>query len=155
MITVMKGPQSPLYTALRFKNPVLRIAAIRALGKMGINKKGSSSRLVAIGLRERGPVSAESLAALATLGVEKFRGDVLRRMRLLKPQERALVISALWGFGTPVLPALEQLQQSTNKQISAAAVKSILRLTPVRPSTEKGAAKVISLETLIQQALKS
>ncbi len=155
VITVMKGPLSPLYAALRFKNPVLRIASIRALGKMGINKMGSSYRLVAIGLRERGPVSAESLAALATLGVEKFRGDVLRLMRLLKPHERVLIISALWGFGKPVLPALKKLQQSANKQISAAAVKSILRLSPARPPTEKSAAKATSLETLIRQALKS
>ena len=154
------APLTPLFTALRAEEaPGVVITAAQALGRLGRNPRGTSYRLAEVGYQvRRGPVAAAVLAAMARLGQEHFRQDVVRLQRHLSSANQAVVVRELWHFGEPVRHELSLVATVQERVLASAARDALARLDgepavkttapappPAPPSTVRTLDDVISL----------
>lgn len=126
------GPR-PFYVALLSRDQAVRIAAISALGQLKGSSIGICYRLSAVA-KERGPVGAEALAAVARLGQARFLPDVNFLSRSLPAALQARVVSDLWGFGEAAVPYLQRQLNSKDRQLRLAAVAALARIPGDRAS---------------------
>jgi TonB family protein len=150
-----------LYVAVRDKDPSVQIAAARALARAKGNKVAISTRIADVVSRARGEVLAETLAALARVGDERFRDDTLRRAKLLDPKYQPVVAEALGGYGEKAVPVLARMLAQPSPELRAAAARGLARIKtdaaqkllasqPAPPA----AATVGPLQALLQEAVK-
>ncbi len=157
-----EAPLGPLFTALTAReNPRVVTAAAQVIGELGRRPLASSYRLAEVGYSQRrGPVAGAVLAAMARLGHETFREDVLRLQRGLEPRHRVLVIGNLWGFGGAVRPYLQRLASGQDAALASAARLSLgeldgvisAPLPPASPAPSHGA-RAANLDDIISMAL--
>lgn len=124
------APLSALFTALRAEgSPEVVITAANVIGRLGRNPRGSSYRLAEVGYQvRRGPVASAVLAAMARLGQEHFRQDVVRLQRRLSAEDQVAVVRELWFFGEPVRKELTLVALAPNKALARAAQDALARL---------------------------
>jgi len=157
------APLSPLFSALAAEEqPKVVMAAAAALGKLGRRPLAASYRLAEVGYKRRkGDVAATVLAAMAALGHENFRQDVVRLGKALTPERQARVVRGLWGFGDSARPYLKKLVASEHTVLAEAAKHSLDELdgvisaaVPTPPPAPTNLAGVRTLDDMIRLALK-
>lgn len=124
------APLGSLFIALKAGgSPEVVATAARMIGELKRSPRRSSFRLAEVGYAvRRGPVAAAVLEAMAMLGEEIFREDVIRLQRRLAPENQARVVAALWGFGEAVRPQLSMLALEQDPRLSSAARLALSRL---------------------------
>jgi hypothetical protein len=108
VLAKIKGaPRKALHAALLSKAPGVQIAASRALGLVPDKKPATTYRLADVARRTRDhDVIAAALAAMARLGVEKTRRDLMYLMARLPVAERGPILANMWAYGKPAVRVL-------------------------------------------------
>ena len=129
VLTKLKGaPRKALHAALLSGAPEVKIAASRALGQVPDGKQATTYRLADVARRNKDhDVIAAALAAMARLGVEKTRRDLMYLMARLPVDKRAPVVANMWAYGEPAVRPLLKLAKK-DRELCEPAMASLRRI---------------------------
>lgn len=159
-LSARRGAEPKLfYLGLRGAEVEVQLAALHGMLSAKIKRPALVRRLTDLVGTAQGRLLAEALAALARLGDEGARREVLRRMKRLDAAGTATVAAALDGYGEAAVAPLAALLLHASREVREAAAASLRRIPgekakaalaslPAPPAPPAG-----SLESLLRAAL--